>query len=208
MNSYEQFLPPVSTEARQRIQAGVLEIEALWHTYPHAGEDAILIAKRYLGLAYDVLAREILSETDGTDELLENTLPKLSYDIVAENGWVRWITPNLTPTAVCTEHLFVDSVPPGSLEWAKANLLAGRIAWWRARVIRGDVSRHKTAGELMDEFRARKFPNLSHAALADEMNLEPSRYFKIKAGKRVSADAYIIVSDFTGIPVHDLKPRA
>jgi hypothetical protein len=45
MNSYEQFLPPVSTEARQRIQAGVLEIEALWHTYPHAEEDAILIAK-------------------------------------------------------------------------------------------------------------------------------------------------------------------
>ena len=201
MNSYEQFLPPVSTEARQRIQAGVLEIEALWHTYPHAGEDAILIAKRYLGLAYDVLAREILSETDGTDELLENTLPKLSYDIVAENGWVRWITPNLTPTAVCTEDL-------GSLERAKANLLAGRIAWWRAKVIRGDVSRHKTAGELMDEFRARKFPNLSHAALADEMDLEPSRYFKIKAGRRVSADAYIIVSDFTGIPVHDLKPRA
>src|SRR5258708_24896639 len=127
MNSYEQFLPPVSTEARQRIQAGVLEIEALWHTYPHAGEDAILIAKRYLGLAYDVLAREVLSETDGTDELLENTLLKLSYDIVAENGWVRWITPNLTPTAVCTEHLFVHCVPPGSLERTKDNLLDDRI---------------------------------------------------------------------------------
>src|SRR5260370_8518964 len=128
MNSYEQFLPPVSTEARQRIQAGVLEIEALWHTYPHAGEDAILIAKRYLGLAYDVLAREILSETDGTDELLENTLLKLSYDIVAENGWVRWITPNLTPTAVCTEPLFVLGLPPAPLSRPTPHLLPGRTA--------------------------------------------------------------------------------
>src|SRR5713226_1862095 len=67
MNSYEAFFPPISAEAQKRIRAGLLEIEALWHAPSHHNELTFFAPKRYLGLAYDVFAQEILSEVDCTD---------------------------------------------------------------------------------------------------------------------------------------------
>jgi hypothetical protein len=184
MNSHEAFFPPISAEAQKRIRAGLLEIEALWHAHSHYDEDSFFAVKRYVGLAYDVFAQEILSEIDCTDELLEDTLVKLACDAAIENGWI----------------------PALLLKWAKSYMLVGRIAAWRAKEIRRELSVRKTPAELLEEFRVREYPNLSHEALADEMGLERSRYYKLKAGGPVRPDAYIRVSDFTKIPVSDLKP--
>ena len=60
--------------------------------------------------------------------------------------------------------------------------------------------------ELLEEFRVREYPNLTHEALADEMGLERSRYFKLKGSKPVSAAAYVIASNFTKISIGNLKP--
>lgn len=208
MNCHEAFLPPISSDARKRIAAGLLEIEAVWHTYPHQDENALRTGKRYLSLAYDVFAQEILSEMDCTDELLEGTLVKLAYEAVIEHRWVFWVVGTLLPSRSCTEHLFSYWVPPGSLKRAKSYLLPGRIAAWRAKAIRRALSPSKTTAELLEDFRNREWPNLSHDALADEMGLERSRYYKLKAGKRVTADAYAKVSAFTKIPISDLRRQA
>jgi hypothetical protein len=207
MNCHEAFLS-LSSNARKRIEAGLLEIEALWHTYPHQDESAFRTGKRYLSLAYDVFALEILSEVECSDELLEDTLVKLAYDAVIEHYWVFWVVGTLVQSQSCTEHLFTYWVPAGSLKRAKSHLLSGRIAAWRAKEIRRALSPRKTPGELLEEFRNREWPNLSHDALADEMGLERSRYYKLKAGKRVRPDAYANVSAFTKIPICDLKPQA
>jgi len=205
MNCHEAFLPPISSDARKRIAAGLLEIEAVWHTYPHQDENALRTGKRYLSLAYDVFAQEILSEMDCTDELLEGTLVKLAYEAVIEHRWVFWVVGTLLPSRSCTEHLFSYWVPPGSLKRARSYMLSGRIAAWRAKAIRRALSPSKTTAELLEDFRNREWPNLSHDALADEMGLERSRYYKLKAGKRVRADAYAKVSAFTKIPISDLR---
>jgi hypothetical protein len=207
MNSYEDFVPPISPGAWKRIAAGLLEIEALWHTCPHRDEGGLLTGKRYLSLTYDVFARELFSEMDCTDELLDDTLVKLAYDAVIDNGWVRWMVPSLARSQWRSERLFKHWAPAGSLERAKSHLLAGRIAEWRAKAMRRELSPEQTPRELLEEFRAREYPNLSHEGLADKMGLERSRYFTLKAGKRVRPDAYIKVSHFTKIPVSALKPR-
>jgi hypothetical protein len=211
MNCHEASLPPISLDARKRIEAGLLEIEASWHAYPHQNENAFLTDKRYLSLAYDVFAEEILSEMDCTDELLEDTLVKLAYDTAIARGWVRWVRGTLLPSQSCAEHLFTYWVPTGSLKRAKEYLLAGRIAAWRAKDIRRKLSPRKTPGELLEEFRNTERPNLSHEGLAEEIGLERSRYFKVKGGKHVRIDAYRKISAFTKIPMSDLmtpvKPR-
>jgi len=207
MNCHEGFLPPISSDARQRIEAGLLEIEASWHNYPHQDEGGFQAAKRYLSLAYDVFAQEIFSEMDCTDELLEDTLVKLAYDAVIEHGWVHWVVGTLVPSQSCTEHL-AYWVPPNSLKLAKLHLLPGRIAAWRAKEIRRTLSPRQTPGEHLEEFRNRAWPNLSHDALADEIGLERSRYYKLKVGKPVRADAYAKVAAFIKIPVSDLMPPA
>jgi hypothetical protein len=208
MNSYEAFMPPISSEARKRIAAGLLEIEALWHTYPHRDENAFLTGKRYLSLAYDVFAQEIFSKMNCIDELLEDTLVKLAYDAVIEHHWVHWMVGTLVPSRSCTEHLFKYWVPAGQLQRVKSYLLPGRIAAWRAKAIRRELSSRKTPAELLEEFRNRQYPNLSHEALADEIGIERSRYFKLKAGDRVRHAAYAKVSLFTKIPISDLMPPA
>jgi hypothetical protein len=208
MNCHEGFLPPISSDARQRIEAGLLEIEASWHNYPHQDEGGFQAAKRYLSLAYDVFAQEIFSEMDCTDELLEDTLVKLAYDAVIEHGWVHWVVGTLVPSQSCTEHLFAYWVPAGSLKRAKAHLLSGRIAAWRAKEIHRILSPRQTISERLEEFRNREWPNLSHDALAEEIGLERSRYYNLKAGKPVRADAYAKVAAFTKIPVSDLMPAA
>jgi hypothetical protein len=113
---------------------------------------------------------------------------------------------NPQPNEWCTERLFKHWISTGSLEFAKSNLLAGQIAKWRAEAIRRKWSPRKSPGELLEEFRAREFPNLNHEALAYEIGLERSRYFKLKAGIPVRQDAYVRVSDFTKIPIDSLKP--
>ena len=87
-------------------------------------------------------------------------------------------------------------------------MLAGRIAKGRAAAISRKSSPRKTPSELLDEYRARAYPNLSHEALADEMEIERSRYFRLKGGKPVRPDAYVRVSDFTKISISDLKPSS
>jgi hypothetical protein len=206
MICYEAFLPPISADAQQRIKAGLLEIDAIWHTYPHQADGALQTGKRYLSLSYHVFANEIFSEMDITDELLQSTLVKLAYESVIEHYWVYWIVGTLAPTRCCTEHLFTYWVRAGSLERANLNLLAGPIAAWRAKAIRRALASKQKPAELLDKFRSEVHPNLSHEALADEMGLERSRYFKLKAGKRVRDDAYNQVADFTGIPIGDLRP--
>lgn len=208
MTCYEAFPPLISAEARLRIRAGLLEIDAFCHTYPHEADGPLRARKRYLSLAYDVFANEIFSEMDITDELLQDTLVKLAYEAALEHRWVYGIVGTLTASRSCTEHLFTYWVPAGSMEWAKTHLLAGRIAAWRAKEIRRTLAPQKTPADLLEEFRSRKCPNLSHEALADDLGLERSRYFKLKAGRRVRHDAYVKVSEFTGIPISDLKPRA
>ena len=208
MNCHEDSLPPISPDSRKRIEAGLLEIEASWHNYPHQDENAFRTGKRYLSLAYDVFAHEIFSEMDCTDELLEDTLVKLAYDAVIEHRWVHWVVGTLLPSQSCTEHLLTYWVPAGSLKRAKLYLLPGRIAAWRAKEIRRAIPTRKTPSELLEEFRNRQCPNLSHEALAEEIGLERSRYFKLKAGKSVRADAYAKVSAFTTIPINDLMPQA
>lgn len=206
MNYQEGFLSAISSDARQRIDAGLLEIEASWHHHLHQDEDGFGAAKRYLSLAYDVFAPEILAEMGCTDELLEDTLVRLAYDAVIEHGWVHWVVGTLVPSQACTEHLFVYWVSAGSLKRAKSHLLAGRIAAWRAKEIRRALAPRRTICELLEEFRNRECPNLSHDALADEMDLERSRYFKLKAGEPVRADAYAKVAAFIKVPITDLMP--
>jgi hypothetical protein len=154
-----------------------------------------------------VFANEIFSEMGITEELLQDTLVKLAYEAVIEHCWVRWIVGFLAPRRCCTEHLFTYWVAAGSLERAKLHLLAGLIAAWRAKAIRRALAPRKTPAELLEEFRSRVYPNLSHEALADEMGLERSRYFKLKGGTPVRPDAYVKVSDFTEIHINDLKPK-
>jgi len=60
MNTPDAVVSSISPEAWKRIEGGLLEIEALWHTCPHRGESAYVTGKRYLCLAYDVFARELL----------------------------------------------------------------------------------------------------------------------------------------------------
>lgn len=205
MNTPDVVVPSISPEACKRIEAGLLEIEVLWHTYPHRDEGPYLAGKRYLCLAFDVFAQELLSGKD-PDELLEDTVVKLAYEAVIDHGWVRGIVGNLQPDEWCTEHLFRHWIPAECLKHAKAHSLAGQIAKWRAEAIRRKLAPRRTSNELLDEFKARVYRNFSHEALADEMGLERSRYFNLKAGKPVRADAYVIVSDFTKIPISYLKP--
>ena len=205
MDTQETFLSSLSPEARKRIEAGLLEIDVIWHNRPHRDESQFLTAERYLALAYDIFAGELLSGRD-LSEPLEDTLVRLASDVVIENGWVRWMVKNPEPNESCTERLSKNWVPAVLLERIKSCLLAGRIAKWRAYAIRRKLSPRKTPDELLDEYRTRFYPNLSHEALADEMGIERTRYFKLKKGKRVSTGAYIIVSDFTKISIGDLKP--
>lgn len=186
MNTPDAVVSSISPEAWKRIEGGLLEIEALWHTCPHRDESAYVAGKRYLCLAYEVFARELLSDQD-PNELLEDALVKLAYDAVINNGWVRWIVGNLEPSEWCTEPLFKHWIPGESLKLAKAHLLAGQIAKWRAAAIRRKSSPRRTPSELLNEFRAREFPNFTHEALAEEMGIERSRYFKLKASQPVSA---------------------
>jgi hypothetical protein len=172
MNSYEAFLQPISSDARTRIEASLLEIEASWHNYPHQDENAFRTAKRYMSLAYDVYAQEILSEMDCTGEILEDTLVKLAYDAVIERRWVFGVVGSLVQSQSCTEHLLTYWVPAGSLERAKLHLLSGRIAAWRANAVRRELSPRKKPAELLEEFRNRECPNLSHEGLAYEIGLE------------------------------------
>ena len=207
MNTPEEVVSSISPDAWKRIEGGLLEIEALWHTHTHRNEGVYLTGKRYLCLAYDVFAQELLAGKD-PNELLEETLAKLAYDAVIDHGWVRGMTGSQQPDEWCTERLFKHWIPTGSLEFAKSNLLAGQIAKWRAEAIRRKFSPRKTPGELLEEFRARKYPNFTHEALAGEMGIERSRYFELKAGRTVRPDAYVIVSDFTKIPIDSLKPTS
>ena len=207
MNTPDAVISSITPEAWKRIEGGLLEIEALWHTYPYRDESFSVAGKRYLCLAYDVFARELLAGKD-PNELLEDTLLKLAYDAVIENGWVRWMVGHPQPNEWCTERLFKYWIPAESLKLAKSPLLAGEIAKWRAEAIRRKSSPRKKPSELLEEFRAREYPNLSHEALADEMGLERSRYYRLKAGKAVRDDAYVIVSDFTKIPASNLKPTS
>ncbi len=207
MNTPDAVVSSISPDAWKRIEGGLLGIEALWHTYPHRNEGAYLTGKRYLCLAYDVFAQELLAGKD-PNEQLEDTLAKLAYDAVIDNGWVRWMVGSPQPNEWCTERLFKYWIPTRSLELAKSNLLAGQIAKWRAEAIRRKFSPSKTPGELLEEFRVRKYPNFTHEALAGEMGIERSRYFELKANRPVRADAYVIVSDFTKIPIDSLKPTS
>ncbi len=207
MNTPDVVVSSISPEACKRIEAGLLEIEASWHTYPHRDEGAYLTGKRYLCLAFDVFARELLSGKD-PDELLEDRVVKLAYEAVIDNGWVRWMVGTPGPSEWCTERLFKHWIPAESLKLAKAHLLAGPIAKWRAEAIRRKLAPRRTPSELLEEFKARVYPNFTHEALADEMGIERSRYFRLKAGKPVTDDAYIKVSDFTKIPIYYLKPTS
>ncbi len=110
MNTPDAVVSSISPDAWNRIEGGLLEIEALWHTCPHRDESAYGAGKRYLCLAYDVFARELLSDQD-PNELLEDALVKLAYDAVIDNGWVRWIVGNLEPNEWCTERLFKHWIP-------------------------------------------------------------------------------------------------
>jgi hypothetical protein len=197
----------ISPEAWKRIEAGLLEIDALWHTYPHRDEGAYLTGKRYLCLAYDVFAQELLAGKD-SDELLEDTLVKLAYEAVIDHGWARWMVGNLQSNEWCTERLFKHWIAAESLKRAKSHFLAGRIAKWRAEAIRRKLSPRRTPNELLEEFRAREYPNFTHDALAHEMGIERSRYFNLKAGKPVRFDAYVRVADFTKISISNLKPTS
>jgi hypothetical protein len=143
MNTPDDVVSSISPEAKKRIEAGLLEIEALWHTCPHRHDSAYVIGKRYLCLAYDVFARELFSEKEPT-EPLEDTLVKLAYDAVIEKGWVRWIAGNPEPNQWCTERLFKHWISAESLKLAKAHLLAGEIAKWRAEAIRRKLSPRKS----------------------------------------------------------------
>lgn len=69
-------------------------------------------------------------------------------------------------------------------------------------------SPRKTPKMLLEAARDRLFPRvkISKERFAEKMGIERSVYFKLQSGKRVSEKTYRAASNYTGIPVHDLKP--
>jgi hypothetical protein len=65
-------------------------------------------------------------------------------------------------------------------------------------------SAHKTLKDLLDVAR-KKYPRLSKERFAERMGIERSVYFDLQAGRPVSKETYQKASDFTGIPIDDLK---
>lgn len=60
---------------------------------------------------------------------------------------------------------------------------------------------------LLDELRKR-FAIPSDAALADELDIQPSQISKLRGGKRLTSGVILAIHEYLGVPVAEIRALA
>jgi hypothetical protein len=203
-------VPDLRSEHRNKIKAALFRADAAFARSRDA-DSACLASMRH---AFDGISQVLFDVGILTEQLLEKDIPLLVWDSAIAGGWWRFASEtrqDIFPEELGHYWVWRDEREdwPGlfraeAADW-RSKLLDGPTQHPKQRDSAGVKPSRKTPAQLLNENKVKKRIR-TQELVAEDLGLERSVYFDLKAGRKVCEETYVKAALHIGCSPGDLKP--